>query len=140
MNAVKLLSSEHSISTLCRVLKVNRSTYYKFLAHKPSNRELENREIRKRIIKFHSKSKKRFGTYKMAKCLAREYRINVSVQRVFRLMKGMQLPKMSTVKPFILSTKQPPTMFVQTFWSKNLTGRRRILRDIRLVFEKSDSI
>ena len=36
----------------------------------------------------------------MAKCLAREYRINVSVQRVFRLMKCMQLPKMSTVKPF----------------------------------------
>lgn len=36
----------------------------------------------------------------MAKCLAREYRINVSEQRVYRLMRDMKLPKMSTVKPF----------------------------------------
>jgi len=36
----------------------------------------------------------------MKNCLAREYRINISTQRVYRLMKGMQLLKMSTVKPF----------------------------------------
>ena len=32
-------------------------------------------------------------------CLKRDYRINISVGRVRRLMKGMNLPKMSTVKP-----------------------------------------
>ena len=36
----------------------------------------------------------------MKNCLAREYRINISTQKVYRLMKGMKLPKMSTVKPF----------------------------------------
>ena len=36
----------------------------------------------------------------MKNCLAREYRINISTQNVYRLMKGMKLPKMSTVKPF----------------------------------------
>ncbi|WP_417151845.1 hypothetical protein [Ruminococcus sp.] len=29
MIAVKALSNQHSITTLCRVLRVNRSTYYK---------------------------------------------------------------------------------------------------------------
>ena len=43
LNSIKLLSSEHSFSMLCCVLKVNRSTYYKFLSNKPS--EFENREI-----------------------------------------------------------------------------------------------
>ena len=33
-------------------------------------------------------------------CLQRDYRINISSGRVYRLMKDMDLPKMSTVKPF----------------------------------------
>lgn len=33
-------------------------------------------------------------------CLQRDYRINISSGRVYRLMKDMNLPKMSTVKPF----------------------------------------
>ena len=36
----------------------------------------------------------------MKNSLFSEYRINVSTQRVYRLMKGMKLPKMSTIKPF----------------------------------------
>ena len=31
--AVELLSGEHKITTLCRVLNVNRSTYYKYINH-----------------------------------------------------------------------------------------------------------
>ena len=33
-------------------------------------------------------------------CLERDYRINISTGRVYRLMKDMNLPKMSTVKAF----------------------------------------
>ena len=33
-------------------------------------------------------------------CLQRDYRINISAGRAYRLMKSMNLPKMSTVKPF----------------------------------------
>lgn len=35
----------------------------------------------------------------MTKCLAQEYRIYISCGRVYRLMKGMSLPKMSTCRP-----------------------------------------
>ena len=99
MNAVLALSSQHSISTLCRVLRVNRSTYYKFLKHTPSTREIENRSIRSYILDIYSKADKRLGVHKIAIWLRRDYCINISDGRVSRLMKGMQLPKMSTVKP-----------------------------------------
>ena len=36
----------------------------------------------------------------MKLCLQRDYRINIRNGRVYRLMKQMNLPKMSTIKPF----------------------------------------
>lgn len=56
-------------------------------------------EIRKRILELYTRADKRLGAKKMALCLAREYCITISEGRVYRLMKQMRLPKMSTVKP-----------------------------------------
>ena len=42
---------------------------------------------------------KRLGAYKITYVLQRDYGITVSVGRVYRLMKTLQLPKMSTEKP-----------------------------------------
>ncbi len=97
---MKLLSHEHAISTLCRVLRVNRSTYYKFRNRQPSNREKENQRIRTCIVELYAKADKRIGCGKIAICLKRAYRISISRGRVYRLMKEMNLPKMSTFKPF----------------------------------------
>lgn len=99
MNAVKLLSHEHAISTLCRVLRVNRSSYYKFLKRQPSRRERENQHIRTCIVELYARTDKRLGCGKLALCLKRDYRISVSSGRVYRLMQTMNLPKMSTIKP-----------------------------------------
>ena len=43
-------SHEHHISALCRVLRVNRSSYYKFLNHTPSARDKDNAYIRSCIL------------------------------------------------------------------------------------------
>ena len=56
----------------------------------------------------------------MKNCLNREYRINISTQRIYRLMKGMKLSKMSTVKPFYpkhgtASDEQCPNILKQRF-------------------------
>jgi len=85
--------------TLCRVLHVNRSTYYKHLNYQPSARTLENQRIRSAILDVYGKSRKRFGAKKIRQRLSSEYGINISDGRVGRLMNGMQLPKMATVKP-----------------------------------------
>ena len=99
LNAVKILSSQHSVSILCSVIRVNRSTYYKWFNRTPSTRELENRTIRSYILELYSKTDKRLGAIKITECLRRDYCINISCGRVYHLMKNMNLPKMSTVKP-----------------------------------------
>lgn len=106
MKAVELLSKDHNITTLCRVLKVNRSTYYKYINREESKREAENKMIRIYILEIYLKYKKRLGANKIRICLQRDYRINISTGRVYRLIKTMNLPKMSTVKPFIQKTKE----------------------------------
>lgn len=81
------------------MLEVNRSTYYKHLRHQTSRRQQENLEIRKRILEIYAQSDKRLGVKKIKLCLAREHCITISEGRVYRLMKQMKLPQMSTVKP-----------------------------------------
>ena len=105
MNAVHALRFQHKISTLCRVLKVNRSTYYKHFSKAVPNRTLENQRIRSYILAIYSASKKRLGAYKICYLIGVEYGIYISVGRVYRLMKSMNLPKMSTIKPKFIHSK-----------------------------------
>ena len=84
---------------------MNRSTYYKFRNRLPSARELENRAIRSYILEIYANTDKRLGVHKIALCLKRDYRINISDGRVYRLIKNMNLPKMSTVKSIKPSCK-----------------------------------
>ena len=53
MRAVHLLRHEHAIITLCRVLNVNRSSYYKHFNSKEPERAIENRNYPENVI-FHS--------------------------------------------------------------------------------------
>ena len=81
------------------MLKVNRSSYYKHFSTGISSRELENQALRSDILVIYSKSQKRLGAHKIRQRLLVEYNKKVSVGRVYRLMKSMTLPKMSTAKP-----------------------------------------
>lgn len=80
---------------------MNRSTYYKHFSQKPAPRTEENQRIASLILHIHADYSKRLGAYKIAYVLKRDYGINISVGRVYRLMKQLQLPKMSTDKPAV---------------------------------------
>ena len=86
-------------------MRVNRSSYYKHFNNNPSPRTLENQKIKSTILTIYFSSKKRLGVYKINSLLSREYGINISIGRTYRLFKSMNLPKMSTVKPFIKYSK-----------------------------------
>ena len=77
---------------------VNRSTYYKHFYGKAAPRTIENRDIRTKILKLYAAADKRLGARKMQRRLDVEYGIKISLGRVYRLMRGMDLPKMSTEK------------------------------------------
>ena len=51
------------------------------------------------ILHIYADYEKRLGAYKVAYVLKRDYGINISVGRVYRLMDKLELPKMSTDKP-----------------------------------------
>ena len=110
MNAVHMLCHDHAITTLCRVLRVNRSSYYKHFNRKECKRELENQKIRTCILQIYSDSKCRYGTEKMRRVLEMNYGIFISPGRVYRLMKEMNLPKMSTIKPKFKAAKQSDSL------------------------------
>lgn len=73
---------------MCRVLKVSRSSYYKYLNKKPSNRELENQKISDEIINIHKASKNRYGATKLNQALKAKG-ICISLKRTQRLMKKL---------------------------------------------------
>lgn len=53
----------------------------------------------KLILHIYADYDKRLGAYKSRYILERDYGIRISVGRVYRLMRDMALPKMSTDKP-----------------------------------------
>ncbi len=79
---------------------MNRSTYYKRFHSEPAPRVKENQEIAKNILKIYADYDKRLGAYKITHVLSRDYGIKISVGRVYRLIKTLHLPRMSTDKPF----------------------------------------
>ena len=107
MKAIYRLRFEHTTVMLCRVLHVNRSTYYNFINKRPSKREVENQRLRKLLLEIYMKAKKRIGTRAFKIILLRDYGVNISEGRILRLLKSMTLPKMSTIKPRFKSKKAP---------------------------------
>lgn len=71
---------------------------------------MENQRLRCTILEIYLKAKKRLGADKIRIILRRDYGISISTGRVYRLMKNMQLPKMSTVKPRLTLAKTENTL------------------------------
>ncbi|MDO5381687.1 MAG: IS3 family transposase [Eubacteriales bacterium] len=46
---------------MCKVLGINRSTYYKCLDHKISNRDIENQKLDKDVLAIYYDTKRRYG-------------------------------------------------------------------------------
>ena len=78
---------------------MNRSTYYKHFNSEPAPGVKENQNIKRIILQSYADYDKRLGAYKITYILERDYGIKISVGRVYRLMRSMQLPEMSTAKP-----------------------------------------
>lgn len=99
LTVIHKLRFQHDIKTLCRALQVNRSTYYKHFHSEPSHRTKETMDIKRIILQIYSDYDNFLGAYKITYILSRDYGINISVGRVYRLMQSRNLPKISTDKP-----------------------------------------
>lgn len=70
------------------VLKVSRSSYYKYLSKEPSNHEVENKMLGNEILNIYMDSKKRYGAPKINKVLI-EHGLNISLKRTQQIMKKL---------------------------------------------------
>lgn len=100
------------------MLNVNRSTYYKHFSSPESARAKEDKLIKTYILTLYGKYKKRLGVNKLTILLQREYGLKIGQTRVRRLIKSMNLTKISSRKIPTQSTKTSSGDF------KNLLKRK----------------
>ena len=61
--------SKHDIKTMCTVLGVARSTYYKSFDKTKSTRELENEELKSAIKRIYKENKGIYTWYRRIQCI-----------------------------------------------------------------------
>lgn len=76
-----------SIQLLCEVAGVPRSSYYKWLNHKPSLRQLENQELTAVMLSLYEKVEGTFGYRQLTLHMRRQTQKRINHKRVQRLMK-----------------------------------------------------
>lgn len=60
---------KYNIKKAWKALNVSRAGYYKYLNHKPSNRDIENEVLSKEIKQIFEENKGRYGSIRIAKVL-----------------------------------------------------------------------
>ncbi|MFC2084419.1 IS3 family transposase [Bacteroidota bacterium] len=83
---IKKRSNEFSTRVLCELMKVSKSSYYKYLRRKPSRREESNKKILKEIKKIYQESKGRYGSPRITVAINRRG-IKCDRKRIARIMK-----------------------------------------------------
>lgn len=72
---------------MCKILTISRASYYKWLHHKETSEEKENKQIMEWILEFGEKYKHTLGYRRMRNYINREKNKNYSKKRIHRLMK-----------------------------------------------------
>lgn len=75
-----------SISSMCSILEISRSAYYKWLNRKSSEKEIEDQKIAVRIKEIAESNNSLFGVGKMTAVLRNRYHFTCNHKRVYRLM------------------------------------------------------
>lgn len=83
--------ANHSVVTMCRVLGVSTSGYYKWRGQGPSARAREDAKLTELIVKIHQASRGTYGAPRIHVALALNHSIRCGRKRVARLMRQMGL-------------------------------------------------
>lgn len=57
---MKANQADHTVTMMCEVLELSRSGYYAWREREPSNRAIQDRQLRRKIRRLHKES---HGTY-----------------------------------------------------------------------------
>jgi transposase InsO family protein len=82
---------KYPVRVLCDILKLNRSSYYKWLRRDGSKQEAKDVELIKYIYRFHQESKGIFGYRRVQLNLKRHFNLQCNKKRVYRVMRAIGL-------------------------------------------------
>ncbi|MDM1524075.1 IS3 family transposase [Empedobacter sp. 225-1] len=108
------------VEKMCKVLKVSRSSYYKWLVGVPSKRALYNQMLSDEIKRIYTLYKGRYGSPRIAKELE-SLGIKVSKQRVARLMKKHALRSILKRKFKVTTDSSHKYPVVENHLNRNFT-------------------
>ena len=121
--AVKSLHDEkaYPITTLCDILELNRSSYYKWLKRDQSAQEAKDAELIKRIIELYQESNGIFGYRRMKINLMRRFNLRCNKKRVYRVMEVIGLKSVIRRKrpSYVKST---PKIVAENVLSRNFAA------------------
>lgn len=91
--AVKSLNEErrYPVTSLCDILKLNRSSYYKWLHRDGSKQEAKDAELIEHICALYQESNGTFGYRRMQLNLKRRFHLYCNKKRVYRVMQAIGL-------------------------------------------------
>ena len=118
--AIREYHDEHpdsSISILCQILKVSRSGYYKWLNHKETQSERENKKIMEAMKELHKFHNGILGYRRMTIFLNRQFATNYNKKRIRRLMKILG------IRSVIRRVRHSCTKAGDRFYAENILNR-----------------
>lgn len=121
--AVKRLNKEkgYAISTLCDALKLNRSSYYKWLRRNPSAQEVKDKELIDRMCILHQESNGILGYRRMQINLRRRFGLHCNKKRVYRVMRAIGMKSVIRRKrPNYVRSK--PEITAENILNRNFTA------------------
>ena len=127
--AVKGLNEEkhYPISTLCDILSLNRSSYYKWLHRDQSAQEAKDAELIDKICTLYQESNGIFGYRRMQLNLERRFSMHCNHKRVYRVMRAIGLKSVIRRKRpnYIKSTPETTAenLLNRNFTAKNLNEK-----------------
>jgi len=113
------MKGEHTIETLCEVLAVSRSGYYRWQSQRPSQRAQTDARLAEQIARVHHRSRKNYGAPRIVQDM-RADGIPISKRRCARLMKekGLRGRKKARRRPQTTDSRHPhapaPNLLAQT--------------------------
>lgn len=133
-------SHQFSIKMMCNLFQVSRSSYYAFKSHQPSQRNQENKLLKKRIMISYLASSKRYGTPKIHKDLLEKGQ-QISEKRVQKLMTELNIRSIVRKKyrPVSLSNqeaKEYPNLLKRDFSTDKIN--QKWVTDVTYIYTLSD--
>ena len=113
--------AEHRVATLCRVLGVSKSGYYAWLKRRPSDREMQDKELTQKIRGFHKASRGTYGSPRVTADLVADGE-RVSRKRVARLMKADDLQGVSRRRKRRTTVRNPDSHPIPDLVDRDFTA------------------